>query len=58
MIHKFLNKKCQIDFKNGCVIVGTVKDVDENGILLGTWQNATYIDWSKIDKIKILKEVN
>jgi len=49
----FLDKHCQVVKVDGFTLYGTVKEVNDYGILLETTQETSYISFSNIKEIRI-----
>lgn len=49
---RFRNKDCQLTFKDGFILHGTVDDVDDAGVIFRTEQKSSFIAWEDIRQLR------
>ena len=51
-----LNKYCKLVQNNGFILNGTVRDIDNFGILFETTQKTSFIGWANIRELTPLED--
>jgi len=46
-----LNKPCKLEFTNGFILNGIVKDMNDFGVLFETSQKTSFVAWIKIKEL-------